>query len=345
MRTCYLILLFFMAFGHLGLSQNNSQPDTLINEPVIGDPISLMLNIPSGDDQDWVNYDQDMAEGLCVNGEETPLGWFVELDFGVLNPNSGTNEAFTSCSYLVGGGRNHNWLILPPIFIPDDSYKLCWRSLSFEGPRFLDGYKVLASTASNLPSSGDYNTTLFTAAEMIGPVVPNVYTLDPADYIFSDGYIHANGYTDTSYFFHPPGSSLRGRLEPHCISLAQFSGESIYIAFHHDSRDDSMLQLDDILVSNDSSLNVATRQPSNFQDINIIPNPVTSSTYVHWRLHKPEAGQLLLRNATGKLVLKQTFSANAEGQIFLDLTAFPSGVYHCTLQTVSGQATRKLVKI
>jgi len=342
MRTLYCALLISMAIWHHATAQKGVFPDTLIIEPVIGDPVSFMLPAPSGFDIDWVNYDQDMVEGFCVESDVTPNGWFIESDFGFLDPTQTTNDVFTSCSYLQSGIRNHNWLILPPIYIPDDTYQLCWRSLVSEGPAFTDGYKVLASTASNLP--GDFNDVLFTAAEMIKPVNPNIQTLNPADYIFSAGYIHANTFTDTNYFFLlPPNGPYRGRLEPHCVSLSGYAEQAVYIAFHHDSKDDSQLQLDDINISKNTSS--AVYYPSNVLKFNVSPNPVVSGAYVNWTMRQPEAGRLLLHDLSGRLVMEKQFSAYEHGQFFLPLEGFASGVYQCSIQTPSGQSTIKLAKM
>lgn len=343
MRTFYTILFVFIAFGQqLSAQSGGTQPDTLLNEPVIGNPINMMLSAPTGDDNLWVNYDQDAKPGYCVKSGVTPNGWYIERDFSFPDSIFTENKAFTSCSYLLGGAQNKNWLILPPIFIPDDSYWLLWRSLSAEGPAYLDGYKVLASTASNLPASGDFSQVLFKAAEMVDFVNPGNFSLDLDDYIFSDGYIHANGYTDTSYFYLlSPDGPYAGKLEPHQVKLNGFAGQTIYIAFYHDSKDDLILQLDDIIVTQTT----ATRQPDNFLNFDIMPNPALSSTYVVWTLKKPEPGRLQLRDQSGTLLLEKNFSAYEQGQLFLELGGLPSGVLHCTLQTASGMATRKLVKL
>ncbi|MBL7828777.1 MAG: T9SS type A sorting domain-containing protein [Saprospiraceae bacterium] len=325
------------------LFAQNFAADTLIIERVIGDPIQDMLIFPSGNDVQWINYDEDLAEGLCViNGEETPIGWFSEVDFSFLNPLETDNYAFTSCSYLFTGERNHNWLILPPIFIPDETYHFFWRSLTYEGPAFTDGYKVMASTAGNLPD--EFSTELFKAAEMIKPVVANQYTLNPADYVFSNGYIHANGFTDTNYyFFNPPDGPLRGKLEPHSVSLAPFAGQTIYLAFHHDSRDDSQLQIDDILVAKELSSPV---QPTtDWIQFQIIPNPAGAQTYINWQMKKPEPGRLLLIDQQGKTVLQKSFSAYEQGSLFLELEHVTPGVYECVLQTELGRVSKRLVRL
>jgi hypothetical protein len=320
-------------------------PDTLLLEPVIGDPITLMIQVPSGADEEWVNYDQDMLKGNCVDGTATPFGWYIESDFGLQDPNL-INDAFTSCSYLSNpNAPNDNWLILPPISIPDEGYYLCWRSLPLEGPAFTDGYRVVASTGSNIPDDGGYSTVLFTAAETIGPKIAGHYTLDANDYFFTPGYIHANGYTDTTYFFKdPPNGPLRGRMEPHCVSLAQFSGMTVYFAFHHNSLNDSQLQIDDILVSNAPAVGVSQISANNIH-FEILPNPVGTNAYVNWNMEKPDAGFIGIYDMTGKMVFQQWISAAEKGSQFLELSMVKSGIYHCVIQTSSAISTQKLVKL
>lgn len=351
MRKIYPVLLIACAFAPILVAQPSS-PDTLIVEPVIGDPISSMLVYPSGDDNEWINYDIDLEEGYCVDDDVTPVGWFLEQDYSFLDPNSTTNQAFTSCSYLYNAIRNNNWLILPPFTIPDANFQLCWRSLPFEAPTYMDGYRVVVSTASNLPESGDFSHVLFTAAETVKPIVPipqgTPPSLDPADYLFSPGYIHANGLTDTNYFYlqiQPDGTEgpLRGKMEPHTVSLAEFAGQHVYVAFHHNSKDDNQIQIDDIVIARD--LSTGTHAPDNFIDFNITPNPATSSTYVSWNMRRAEPGRLQLYDMTGMLVLEKNFSAYQQGQLYLELDKLNAGIYTCTLQTDTGKTSRKLVKI
>lgn len=344
MRHCYFTTwaLWCLAASSIA-AQANAQSDTLIIEQVIGDPVGQMLLLPSGNDDVWVNFDQDEEIGHCVENGETPLGWYEEIDYSFADPFATDNYCFTSCSYLDGGVRNFNWLILPPIYLPDDSYRLNWRSLAFEGPAFTDGYKVLASTASNLPASGDFSTELFRAAETVKPVNPNNLTLNPADYIFSSGYIQANGYTDTNYyFFLPPDGPLRGKLEPHSVSLAQFSGQTIYLAFLHDSKDDSQLQIDDILVSNDLT-GAHDAQPG--IQFEITPNPVANQAYVSWDPQQATSGDLLLFDMTGKQVLSRHFAPNENVRIHLDFGGFSPGVYQCVMQSSNGYGVKKLIKL
>ena len=345
MKAFFTSILFCAAAFGLP-AQVAVMPDTLINENFEIDPTDDMLPFPSGNDLEWVNYDEDHLAGQCVNTGATPFGFWQEGDFGA--PGS-DNDAYTSCSYLVDAGvRNANWLITRPVLIPDSSYWLCWRSLSYYGPGYLDGYHVLVSTTTNDPTEGSFKDTLFAAAEMVENSSP-AGSLDVDDYVFSGGYIHANGYTDTSYFFvdnseGPP--FYHGKLEPHAKSLAVYAGKTIYVAFLHDSRNNFLLQLDDILVSNNLPHATSTHgEPGDIAFLNVLPNPVRTSAYVTWKTAVPAECSLVVADGTGRVVLQRLFSSRENGDFFLETQNLGPGVYYCTLQTARGRATAKFVKL
>lgn len=341
-QLLYLILLA-SPLSIWGQTPENS-PDTLLQHNFEGllDPADTMLLLPTGSDIHWVNYDQDNKKGLCVNNGITPKGWYWESDLGFINPNQANNDAFTSCSFLDSGNpQNRNWLITAPILIPDESYWLCWRSLSYYGPDFMDGYKVLASTGGNMPAS--FTDTLFKAAQTVDRLV--VGSLDLNDYIFSSGYIHANGYTDEEYFFvdfEGQNPFYHGKMEPHCVSLSEYSGQTIYLAFLHDSYDDFQLQIDDILVSN--QISSATHQPlSQLEHFQVMPNPADAFCFIHWKAQENAPATCTIWDVNGRIVWEKSFSARTEGQYYLETAQFPSGMYWCQLRTAKELGIQKLI--
>ncbi|HRI59419.1 MAG TPA: T9SS type A sorting domain-containing protein [Saprospiraceae bacterium] len=347
MKTC-VIALFLCLVGFILTGQSVVFPDTLVNERFETDPTPFMVPAPSGDDEDWVNWDVDLKTPLCVENGATPNGWYWEGDLSYANPGETDNNAFTSCSFLdlpSDESHNRNWLILSPVFIPDSTYWLCWRSLAFQGPMFVDGYKVLVSNGSNDPVSGDYTDTVFIAAQMLSAI--NLGSLDVNAYIYSNGYIQANAYTDTNYYFTgytPNGLPFyRGRLEPHAVSLKNYANESIYIAFLHDSDDDNLIQVDDIVISN--SHTSATQSIENVLFFNVLPNPVRDFAYFSWKMKKAQEGRLIVSDNAGKVVAQQTFGSRDEGQIFFQTQNWTPGIYYCTLVTANSRATTKLVKL
>lgn len=348
MRTIAAFLICCLCAATLN-AQTEFKSDTLLQEFFGEDPTPFMLPAPTGDDEIWVNYDYDQAPALCVAEGPTPMGWYWESDLGFANPDDTDNFAFTSCSFLdlsPSLSHNRNWLIISPVFIPDTSYWLCWRSLAFQGPMYVDGYKVLASTASNDPSSGDFTDTLFRAAQMISPV-NGIGSLNPNAYYFSQGYIHANSYTDTSYFFldtsNPDAPFYRGRLEPHTVSLKSYAGQWMYIAFLHDSDDDNLIQVDDILIANNMTSGTAT--PSDIRSFRILGNPSRQNAYFSWNLESAQEARLMITSQNGQLMLDKTFARQQEQNWHTEIRYWEPGIYYCTLQTPLGRATGRLVKI
>lgn len=344
MKTLCSVFLLFA--GTVILSgQSNGAPDTLLALNFSNPDDTLMLPAASGNDTDWVNWDGDLLETRCGEQDTVPGAWYRESDLGE-NTSAPLNFAYTSCSWLTELVPNNNWLITPPVSITDSSYRLSWRSMSFQGPQHLDGYKVLVSESLNLPDTTYFRDTLFKAAEMLGNKA--IYTLNLEDYQFSPGYIHADSYQDLNYFFIDPNLGgvnglFHGKLEPHTVSLSAYSGKTIYIAFVHDSENDFILQIDDIVVSNGTS---RTRDIPELTRFNIQPNPVRDDAVIAWELSRPLPGlRLRLSNCFGQTVWETTVGNASRAHYFFDATSLTPGIFYCTLLTKSGQVTRKLVKI
>lgn len=321
-------------------------PDTLLLEDFSIDPSNQMLDLPGGDDLLWVNYDQDK---LPTESNAYPQNWFWDID----DSDGKENGTFLSCSYLQNYmARNRNWLISSPVYIPDSTYWLCWRSMPFQGPRFLDGYQVMISTKSNRIT--DFlKDTIFRAAEMLsGP--PLGSPLDPLDlnnYTFSKGYIHANGFTDSNYCYKVedtlPDGTLDSiywcRLEPHSFPLHKYVGKTIYVAFFHNSMDDFLLFLDDIIISKER-LSQATTLPY-LTHFKVLQNPTQDVVYLNWKLETAMESSLSLFSASGQLLTSRQNHQQTEGNWSIDLSPYPAGVYHCVLYTAYGTASRRVVKL
>lgn len=349
MRLTILLLALLLTSGALSAQVTEFVDfDTLIIERFDNDPTPEMLQIPSGFDLDWVNFDQDGFVGFCVDGSPTPLNWYWEGDFS--EEPAGSNFCYTSCSYFDGDPTEDyqcmNWLILPPVLIPDSFCILEWKSLSFQGPAFLDGYQVLVSTSGNDVFDDVFTDTLFTAASMAScPNLLDCGSFNISAYNFTPGYIHANTYTNPDYYFlFPPLQTYRGRLEPHVADLSKYKGKIIYIAFLHDSNNDNILQLDDILVV-DQKTSGTGRTPDITTEFSVAPNPAVDKTVVQFRLKDPAPTLLEVRNATGQLIHSTKLAVqNTLQQYELNVQSWPKGVYFVQLQNENGVASRKLVK-
>lgn len=337
-----LLLLFSGGFSLAG--QTLGAPDTLLLLNFSSPNDTIMLSAAGGNDTKWVNWDGDKQETNCGLDTVVPGVWYLEGDLGE-DVTPAVNYAYTSCSWLSGGAPNNNWLITPPVVIQDSSYRLSWRSLSFQGPQFLDGYKVLVSQNSNLPGSKDFADTLFTAAQMLGN--DPIYSLNLEDYTFSEGYIHGDSYQDLNYFFLDldlgPNGLFRGRLEPHIVQLAPYAGKTIYIAFVHDSHNDYLLQIDDIVVSKTTSSVSDIPELTRF---NIQPNPVGETALISWELSAalPEL-RLQISNSFGRIIWETAVSHTNRADYRFHAQGLPAGVYYCTLFSAGGQSTRRFVKM
>ena len=341
----FLSVFLLLAGSHFLSGQPNGAPDTLLVMNFSNPDDTLMLPAASGNDTDWVNWDGDLLETGCGEMDPVPGAWYREGDLGE-STSLPVNYAYTSCSWLSEIKPNNNWLITPPIQISDSSYRLSWRSMSFQGPQHLDGYKVLVSESLNLPGTSYFKDTLFAAAEMLGNKA--IYTLNLEDYQFSSGYIHADSYQDLNYFFIDinlggDDGLFHGKLEPHTVSLAAYTGKTVYIAFVHDSENDFILQIDDIVVSN---------QTSGVHDIPELtrfgrqPNPVRETAMISWELSRslPDL-RLRLSNCYGQALWETSLASTSHANYFFDTATLRPGIYYCTLLTNSGQSTRRLVKI
>lgn len=341
-RNLYLFLLLLCG-DPLG-AQSIFAPDTILIQTFELDPSDEMLPFPGGNDTQWVNWDADNQATYCErNGQSVPGNWYWESDLG--DPGDPpVNSAFTSCSFLASPFvRNENWLIAPPVFIPDSTTVLFWRSLTYEGPGYMDGYKVLVSTTTNEPFNGSFTDTLFVAAEMDSAKV-FAPSLDLNDYVFSPGYIHADGFTDTAYYYWPdPQEKIYyGRLEPHEVSLARYKNQTIYIAFLHDSKDDNTLQIDDITVIHGKTL--STPSPAGNLSFQLQPNPAHGYFSISGIPENVSDIWLALTDVLGRAVLEKRFTNPDNAALRVDVSGLPAGLYHCILRTNTGEVTQLLVK-
>ncbi len=164
---------------------------------------------------DWTNLDLD--NNTSSNGR--PANWYIyEFDEFDIN---GNNKAAVSDSWFSPVSQANNWLILPKIILTCDT-KLSWKSAPFEGPAFADGYEVKISTIDNNPAS--FSTVL----------------MDFAEDITEGSGVWGSGVQ------HPNFSGRNGILTEWEIDLSAYTGQTVYIAFHHNSTNDNLILLDDI---------------------------------------------------------------------------------------------------
>lgn len=198
-------------------------------QPIKGDQVSGTFRAPCVDTllfedfqtqvipATWSNIDNDGATD--ANGR--PQDWYISMDAQTTLPGD-TNYVATASSWFSPFGVANNWLIITDPLAPCPTTVLDWWSAPFEGLAFMDGYKVLVSTTT--PTMAAFTDTIFVAAEDVGG---GAGTPGP-------GNVHTNF------------NGNNGVLENWQVSLGAYDGQTIFIAFVHDSNDDNLIMIDNI---------------------------------------------------------------------------------------------------
>ncbi len=341
MKILYKITMLaaslFVSFGVYG------QNDTLFFLDFQTDQVASMAVFPEPGETDtiWVNFDE---EALATNPGD-PSNFFWSEDFEPDTAAVDTNYVIMSQSYLINTDTSSsNWLISPAMQIVDNTATLHWKSAAFQGPRYLDGYSVKILTGSQ-DVTIETPDVVFRAAEMLSWISASGATVDLDSFTFSPGYIHADGFTLTEYFTAGVGAHSP-RLEPHSISLADYAGQTIYVAFHHDSADDYYFEFDDLLLLGTEPVS-GTNNPS-LADLRFVtyPNPVDNFLNVMFRLTNVADVQLEIFGQEGKLVAAKPAKKSVAGDFTeqFDLRDLSSGAYSVILTVDNQRFVKTIVK-
>ncbi|MCO6480938.1 MAG: T9SS type A sorting domain-containing protein [Phaeodactylibacter sp.] len=350
-RKFYKLLVLLTALLPFTL---NAQMDTLLFEGFQGNweerTIEFYDDVVYGNDSIWINLDADGAP----NAQNDFQSWYISLDFGSPDtiPPADSNFVAASVSWMEDPSvQNYNWMILPPLQLVDGQATLSWKSAPFQGPRYMDGYTVVASTEEVDPFFGTYTDTLFQAAQMLTPLPDGAYDIDGGalevdSFLWSPGYIHADGFTIMEYFdWDGSSDAYDPLLEPHTISLADYAGQTVYIAFLHDSFDDNIISVDDILVRGNLVGSAEEADEARLRWVTY-PNPVDNYLNVLFRLEQAAVPLLELYDMNGRLMLQARAESRRAGEqhLDLDLRRLPAGTYNLVLDIEGQKHTRKVVK-
>ncbi|MEP7171483.1 MAG: T9SS type A sorting domain-containing protein [Bacteroidota bacterium] len=316
MKKIFTLALFIFLLSPFAKAVN----DTLLYENFDIDPTAAYQLYNTGSDLIWVDLDADQQTD--ANGQ--PGNWFWSpSSFGT--PDS-TGCLFSS-SWFSSPAQCLNYLMTPPIPIADATSILSWKSAPRQTPYYLDGYKVLVSTSDNFEAS--FTDTLFIAAEYTGGASTNGGNFSL--YTFSPGFIHGLDSTYVEYDANSDSARQVGDLRPFNVSLAQYVGQTIYIAFLHDSYDDNLIAIDDILVTGNNQVGVAEIQ--NEKKLSVMPNPASDKIEVNYNL--PVTSEIIARiyDMKGMLVKEIQVGMQIKGnqKIFLDVSDLSSGNYNLSL--------------
>jgi hypothetical protein len=325
--------------GLIGLTHLNAQNDTLLWADFETDPGVYILNgFPPGTtgDADWYNYDNDgQNDG---SGAGRPLEWFWSGGFSIADSAQGV---LASSSWTNGPTPTENWVITPSLAISDSSGLLSWKSAPYQTPRYLDGYLVLVSTATN--DFADFTDTVFRAGEYVSLDNPN----DDADfssYTFTNGFVHGQ---DGLYTEFDPGSDssrLLGVLRPHTVSLKQYAGQSIYIAFVHYSVDDNLISIDDVLVMEADSLTLGKKEPVAASTFRMFPNPANDKFTIDMNLVNSSDVLVSIYDLSGRKVMVENLGNISAGQHQrgMNIQSLSNGIYQVQVETSEGTFNSRL---
>lgn len=234
-----------------------------------------------------------------------------------------------------------NYLISPAFFLVDDWTNLSWYSASRHAPIYLDGYSVVASTTGRRRE--DFTDTLFRAAQWIGSN-PNPTTDSPVpvfnNHRYSEGWVH--GYDGT--YLEIDGDSLNWRcvLQPHTVSLSQYEGMNVRIAFVHDSDDDNIISLDKILLRGTKIIGLEEEEALR---ADLYPNPAAGRTHLRFTTEELSACTWKLHDLQGKVVSPGHLGTltPVTHTVEIDLAGLSSGTYLLHYQAGSASDSQEII--
>jgi hypothetical protein len=342
MKKRYISLLMLTG---VFIANTKAQYTTLLSQDFQANPITdIVVGAPDpGDPSVWYSYDDDPNSD--ASGGARPEEWFLGYAFALtdsLLQDGSDNIVLSSNSWLNGTMVASHWFVSPTINVTNASYRLRFKSAPRQTPRYLDGFRVCVSTTVNDDFANFNNNVLFTASEMTGNPAPpnpnnfNSYTYNPT--IAGGGWIHGwDGSTIQVADLEYNGDSTRwiGVLTEHTINLGAFAGQQIYIAFHHNSEDDNLISIDDIVVeyimgTEENKLELFT---------SVYPNPTTDMLDISFNLQEGIKNLYMeITDVLGRQVLNQSFGETPAGKHIkrLDVSKLPVGTYNITIRTDKG---------
>jgi len=337
MKKIYILAIGFVMASAV---KSNAQ-DTLVYESfnfqafydaLIEGPTSATTG-----DANWYNYDRDGLSDGSTTGDRVG-GWFPVLPFSDVDTLD--NVAIASSSWFTSPAQAQN-LLISPSFTLRLHDTLFWRAAPFQTPRFLDGYKVLLSTTDNDDLS--FTTTLYNAAEMTGTPAPGDTVF--SSFTFSSGFVHG---LDGTYIDPADVSTAnpahRGQLRPFSVPLDTYAGQSVYIAFYHDSYDDNLISVDDFMIRGTDNVTGITENTDELA-LNVFPNPAADMAQVNYNLSSETNVTISIYDVAGKLIASENKGSQAAGRHFsaINTAAMANGFYTVAVQTGTARTTAKLI--
>jgi hypothetical protein len=349
-----LTLLFILAFGFAGFAQSGFNSgnsvmttghDTLLYQSFNYTNFSFDTTMPPGNtfDTAWYAYDNAFLIDGSGSNPSRPAHWFRSYPFW--HGDSATELiTMASNSWFTPAGTADDWLITPSIYIADTTSKFYWKSASRQTPYYLDGYQILCAAGRN-NSLTSFKDTLFTAGEYLSrqsPLVDSGYQY----YTFSPGWVQGqNGTYITCAVPAPYCDSARfiGELQPHMVSLKAYAGKTIFLAVHHNSHDDNLISVDDLLVTGTGVMGISEQVRP--MELNIFPNPSNGDFQINYALPTSSTVMINIYDMSGKLVKAKSLGLQAEGSqsFVINMSDLSAGHYSLVMQTAVGKSSAHIV--
>jgi len=356
MKKIYTLIAGFILFGSIAKAQ-----DTLLFEDFeltkFYAHLDSVIVLPTNT-TDTMWYSADLDQNADASGGNRSLGWFSARPFSKVDQyqtgytdgqgNPDTNSVIAASSWSGNGDNGtpeDNWLITTNIKLGAHD-TLFWKSAPVQTPRYLDGYEVKLSTTDNNDLS--FSHLLFTAAEMTGtPVdgdtVYSHYTFSP-----SDAFIHGKDSTYIDIASTGAKAAHAGRLRPFSVPLDDFANQNVFIGFHHNSHDDNLISLDDIMVrGTQSNPNAGIAEHKLDMNLSVFPNPanINDNAQLNFELSSEMQVTMSINDITGKLIYSESKGSLTQGRHFamINTSALAKGFYTIALQTKNGMNTTKLI--
>ncbi len=342
MKKIFTSISFIFAAALSGFAQN----DTLLFENFQADTLNqILVGFPTEDNlyPNWVDYDLDGMADASGSTTPRPDEWFPAYAYAladslymplvytdslnvVMASNSWTNDASTPVA---------NYLVTPKIWIGDNQAVLRWKSAPFQTPRYLDGYAVVVSTSGN--EDYQFTDTIAKLAEFLSATNLD----DTTTYSYTSGWRHTlledNGGDILRY---------RGILQEWEVSLAAYAGMSIHIAFLHNSHDDNLISIDDVLVLGNGNVGINDNVQQKMS-LTLNPNPAKDIVQVNYYLNRTSAVTSYVYDINGKLVDSKYRGMQLSGnqQFSYNVENLAPGSYFFTLDSGKEKITQKFVVI
>ncbi len=355
MKKIYILFASFLLVGTAAIAQ-----DTLLFEDFelanFYNNILVSGTPPLGvaADTSWYSWDSDATPD--ESGGARPDGWFAikpistndqyVTNYGTLAAPD-TNTVIAANSWTNTTTRESNWLITKNIILGAHD-TLFWKSAPAQTPRYTDGYQVLLSTTTNADNITAFSNILFNAAEMTGtPGSDSTYSTFTFAATGTGGpaaFVHGLDGTYVDYAGTTAPISRRGRLRPFSVPLDAYANQNVFIAFLHNSMDDNLISLDDVMIRGTAS-SAGVNESSNVLELAVFPNPASDNLQVNYNLTSGTNVTINVYDVTGKLISSVPNGYQAQGRYFAHINVgdLAKGFYTVNITTAIGSSTTKLL--